>query len=296
MSLRLLYKLYGSKATYAYTHEPVAKNQISMRLAELCRIDKINSQTQILGIIGTKQVINSLSLEVYDGWFKHQKQNKTMLPIVADSAEESISIINWIKDKAIIMGMSITMPYKKQLPRLLKTDNNVINSWLPQDNSTANTDIIAMQKALDRLDISLKDSVLILGTGATADTAMTVLEKMRIKDITLYSRHRIYQKQGETLRNHTHPAHTYDLLINCTPFGFAESDAAVSIPAFKSLVDLPYGKEDSVLVKKAKSENIPYIDGITFWKWQAEAQAEFFNLEPEFKNYINSLDLQSLLQ
>jgi shikimate 5-dehydrogenase/3-dehydroquinate dehydratase len=292
LTLRLAYKLYSSIATYVYLNESVAVNQPDLSLAVLCRINQINPNTTVFGIVGGQQVISSLSLIVYNNWFKLQQQNKVMLPITEASVEEVLSLVNWLSCRTRVKGIAITMPFKKKLVNNNSKDNYMANSWLPVNDSFKSTDEFACQKALDYLVISRHMSVLILGTGATSETAINVFERNRIKDITIYNRQRCHQSELDNGLS----SHRYDLLINCTPLGFSEEDNLNKIPSFDRLIDLPYGKTDSLLVRKAKSENLPFVDGFMFWKWQAEAQAEFFGLEPEFKDYINSLNLQSLLQ
>jgi shikimate 5-dehydrogenase/3-dehydroquinate dehydratase len=296
ITVRLAYQLYGSLAAYAFWKESVTANQPGMQLAELCRINTINRNTFIYGIVGGEQVINSLSVIVYNNWFKLHRQDSVFLPLVAFSPGEALHLINWLSERAKVSGLAITMPFKKQLARISNSGKDIVNCWIPGENLFDHTDETALRKAVEFLGIRPEMSVLILGTGATAETALKVLEGMRIRDIALYSRQRIHQPKPDKEQILSPHKHRFDLLVNCSPFGFDEADKLGSIPEFKALIDLPYGKVDSVLVTKAKQDNIPRVDGLTFWKWQAIAQAEFFGLEPGFKAYINSLDLHSLLQ
>jgi shikimate 5-dehydrogenase len=72
------------------------------------------------------------------------------------------------------------------------------------------------------------------------------------------------------------------------------TDNPDTLPAFNNLIDLPYGKQTTTLVRRAIRKKLDYIDGFVFWKWQAKAQAEFFGLEPGFKDYLDILDLHNL--
>jgi shikimate 5-dehydrogenase/3-dehydroquinate dehydratase len=296
MTLRLVYKLYGSAAAYAYWHEPVVKHQPSLSLAAICRIDRMDRDTEIFGILGGEQVVSSLSVMVYNRWFELQKQNKVLIPVIATSQLEADDAINWLQEKAKIRGFAITMPLKRKLARHMKSSLSIANSWLPAENNFANTDETAFKLALRELGITPENSVLILGTGATAETAMHVLEKNRIRDITLWNRHKIVQTHHDSASRNQAGDIRYDLLINCTPFGFNVTDKADSLPEFRALIDLPYGKTASILVREAESQGIPCIDGFSFWKWQAIAQAEFFGLEAGFADFVRGLDLTSLLQ
>jgi len=296
MTLRLVYKLYGSASAYTYWHEPIVKHQPSLNLANLCRIDRLERDTEIYGIIGGEQVMSSLSVMVYNRWFELQKQNKVLIPVIALSQLEAGEIVNWLQGRVIIGGFAITMPLKRKLTRHMESSLPIANSWLPTENTFANTDETAFGLALSELKVTSGNSVLILGTGATAETAMHVLEKNRIRDITIWNSHKIAQIQHASASRNQAGAIRYDLMINCTPFSFNVTDKADGLPEFRALLDLPYGKTVSVLVRDAESRGIPYVDGFTFWKWQAIAQAEFFGLEAGFADFVRGLDLPSLLQ
>ena len=44
----------------------------------------------------------------------------------------------------------------------------------------------------------------------------------------------------------------------------------------RKLLDLPYGKNQTSLIRTCKENNIEYVDGKTFWAWQAQKQEEIF--------------------
>ena len=141
-----------------------------------------------------------------------------------------------------------------------------------------------MEQSIKYFQLKKSDDILIYGKGGTAQTAQQVLDRMGF--------HNIHQLN----RNEIQTNKTFQLLINCTPFGLNETDDPATLPLFKALIDLPYGKQTTTLVSKAIKDKLVYIDGFTFWKWQAKAQADLFGLEPEFKDYIDTLDLQALIQ
>lgn len=284
LSARLLYKLYHSCATYVHNAQPVISNQPSLDLITKCRIETINSDTLIYAIIGKEQILDSLSVYVYNQWFKQTNQNKVFLPIVANSAEEAGSLICWIRKRAMVKGVAVTMPFKQTISSLINDTQQIVNSWLPETNTFTNTDEIAMKQAIEHFNLDKTDSILIYGRGATAQTAQHILAQLGFTDITQLNR-----------KDKSHNK-TYQLLINCTPFGLKKSDQPDILPEYSNLIDLPYGKQTTSLVSKAVANKLDYIDGFVFWKWQAKAQAEFFGLEFEFKDNIDSVDLPKLIQ
>lgn len=283
VSARLLYKLYGSCATYVHNETPVIANQPSIDFVTKCRIESINSDTQIYAIFGKEQILNSLSVNVYNSWFKQTNTNRVFLPLVAETSEEAMGLIKWISKRAKIKGVAITMPFKLSISPIIDNTKQNINSWLPVSKSFTNTDAIAMQQAIEQTKLNKEDDILIYGRGGTAQTARHILEQLGFYNIHQLNRDDVKESK------------TYQLLINCTPFGLSETDNPDLLPDFETLIDLPYGKQQTMLVRKAINHKLRYIDGFTFWKWQAKAQADFFGIEPEFKDYINMLDLQAML-
>jgi shikimate 5-dehydrogenase/3-dehydroquinate dehydratase len=289
VTARLLYKFYGSIATYTYNQEITALNQPSYKLSKVCRIKDISIDTEIYAIVGKEQILSSLSVSVYNKWFSEKNSNRVLLPIVSNTAEEAIEYIQFISKIAHLKGVAITMPFKKEIVAKYNPGISVANSWLPTLNEFNNTDEIAMEKALLQVGVNSNSHVLILGTGATSEIAYSVLQKHKLVDIKIVNREKMIRADVD---NHWRQQ-KYDLIINCTPYGLLEIEKSIPMPDFKALIDLPYGKVETLLVEKAKQYNVPYVDGFMFWKWQAQAQALFWGLETEFLEYLDRIDLSS---
>jgi len=298
ISSRLVYKLYFSKATYVFDKIKLVSNQPSVMLANLCRIDSISIQTVFYLIVGGKQILQSLSFYVYNTWFKSQNIDSVLLPIEVKCLGEAIEYINWLQSKCNVKGVIITMPFKKEFSAFINNASQNINSWILETNAYDNTDEYAMKTAMEFLGLQKKHRVLIFGTGATSQMTQKLLKKRKCGNVDIWSHEvlKAFEKNHdincteETLNEH------YDLLINCSPFGLIASDNADKIPHFDRLIDLPYGNRATTLIKKAISEKVDYIDGFTFWKWQAIEQSKFFGFEDAFREYIKSLDLHQLIQ
>jgi len=281
LTTRLLFKLYNSAATYVCLSERLVENQISLSYANHIRINGISSTAEIYLIIGGPQVINSLSVIAFNRLFMRFEVNKVLLPVQAQSASEALSNINWIKERAHLKGIAITMPFKKEIPYLVSGRNMIANSWNVDSDEFANTDESAFMRSLDYLKIYTSDSVLIFGTGATSVTAQKVLKSYGYDNVTVLNRNSINQRLAQINKKTKDLLlfKTYDLLINCTPFGLAETDNVKSLPDYHTLIDLPYGTKPTKLVIKAIVNSLPNVDGFSFWKWQAAEQLRFFNLD-----------------
>ena len=70
----------------------------------------------------------------------------------------------------------------------------------------------------------------------------------------------------------------FDVIINCTPIGMNNEDflkkTKLLLP--KMVIDLPYTEKNTLLINYCIENEIKYVDGEKFWKWQAEIQLEKF--------------------
>lgn len=278
-SLRLYYRLLPSEFMYVYLHEPMVKNQISLQLATLCRIKSLSQDTRVYGIIGGEQVLQSLSVKTYNAWFTEARQNSVFLPIVSTSLSDALDQVHWLSSHADVRGFAITMPFKQQFAAYLKSPEVTVNTWLPDSNISANTDTTAMNRALDIIGRQANSTVLILGKGAMAALASELCTQ---RDYRVFHMHRDGSSfvPAADLARHDNLSlpDRFDILINATPWGNDSSDDPQSLPAFSSLIDLPYSTEPTTLVKCAQQQRLPYIDGIRFWIWQSEEQCKILGI------------------
>lgn len=281
LTYRLLFRLYGSQGTYVYLKEKTALNQPSLVLSNACRIDKITPQTELYGIIGNRKVAKSLSVFMHNYCFQRNKQDIAMLPVMAGTPSEALQMVDWLRAKANLKGLAITMPFKKKIPHLITGERSIANSWLVDSNTFINTDETAMDLALDTLRLPKSSSVLILGTGATSQIAQKVLQQKGFENYQILTRQQLKERSARRLSKNRDLIFykRFDLLINCTPFGLKPEDNPKLLPGFDALIDLPYGTERTTLVSYALKKDLPHVSGTVFWKWQALEQAEFFGLD-----------------
>lgn len=285
---RLLYKHLGSVATYiADAENKTASGQLSTKEAKLFNLNKISSQTQIGGLIGGKQVYHSLGLTFYNNYFDKHNLNSAYFPFEVDNFDDFWFWLN--KTKTTFYGFSITMPHKSEVSKRLGFSSKfqVHNLYIPSQKKLLNTDMLAFGSALDYLNISQNDKIMIVGTGNTAETALYALQGFH--NVIICGRNR---KSGEFLsKKYSRKFHhlsdkieQIDLLINCTSLGlqnedfWSETKLNKKEKAFSKIkvIDLPYAKKISSLITHCQKKGFKYTDGEMFWKWQAERQLTEF--------------------
>lgn len=274
---RLLYNQLNSRATYIGLNEiPTASGQLTLSEAEQYNLFELNSETKIGGLIGGEQVYHSLGLKFYNDYFKRNSLNAIYLPLPVTQLKDFIKWQNTFSHSDY--GYSITMPFKTEMSKMIKADEQNINLYLPKQKRSFNTDKIALQKAIAYLKMKQNDKILIYGSGATAEMALQVLESY--SNIFLESRNSETKDQQQIRyeRLGHKRANFYDLIINCTPMGMKGEDflKSTGLSVATKYIDLPYSAKQTPLSEFCLANNIDFVDGKMFWEWQADKQlAEF---------------------
>jgi len=274
---RTLYKQLGSVATYIGEKGfETAPNQLTHDIYEKFNYRK---DVKIGGIIGGKQVLNSKGLDFYNNYFKENNINAVYLPFVIEDLND---FIGFVKSSGLCFyGFSITMPFKKEFRDVLPQDPlEVINLWIPYNNRTYLTDKYAFEQAFKKLGITNDTKVVLLGSGAMAET---VIQLLLNNEIYIYARNE--EKVISMIENHKNMRKGNDVaingtvcLINTTPLGMYNENVLDTFPInnFNFAIDLPYQKEKTKLIEHCETNKIPYVDGIEFWELQAKQQMEVF--------------------
>ena len=187
---RILFRHLGADATFiGLTGNPTADGQLTLEETDFFSLNSISKKTQIGGIIGGEQVIYSLGIKYYNDLFIKEKLDAVYLPFATDDIHD---LWNWINNADIdFYGFSITMPFKKILGA--KKQLSAMNLFLPKTNEMLNTDLIAFQETVEILKIKKADSILIIGSGATAEIALKAFQIF--DNITISARNEIFGKK-----------------------------------------------------------------------------------------------------
>ncbi len=289
---RILFRHLGADSTFiGLVKNPTADGQLTAEEAKIFKLHSISNKTQIGGVIGGDQVEHSLGISYYNTLFIKEKLDAVYLLFVTDDIND---LWNWINKADItFFGFSITMPFKKIIGA--KKQLSAMNLFLPKTNEMLNTDLSAFQRSIEILKIKKGDSILIMGSGATAEIALKAFQTF--DNITISSRNEFSGKklakennrefiQLELLKNCR-----YELIINCTPLGTTNEDI---IELFKlklpgSVIELPYIQKSTLLITRCIENEIDHIDGKKFWSLQAKVQQQKFiiTISDSGRNYEN---------
>jgi 3-dehydroquinate dehydratase type I len=279
---RILYHHLGAVGTYIGPADAlINQDQLTVQEADRYRLSKLSKRSIITGIIGGEQIYNSLGLDFYNDSYEDKGSDAVYIPFWVEDIKD---FLNWVADnKANICGLSVTMPYKREICRYVPCNYPVGNLFLPEKNLVLNSDVTAFYEAIFQLQICNNKRILILGTGATAEAALIAFKDFT--EITLSGRNHQSGNQLAEKYNCRFSApfdlssFEYELLINCTPLGMlGENPLKIyNINPPHQAIDLPYRETDTPLINYCKEKGIKYISGQTFWNWQSKLQIEEFN-------------------
>ncbi len=203
-------------------------------------------------------------------------------------------------------GINVTIPYKNEVIRYLDfieenakkigTVNTVVNKGGKLYGY--NTDFGGLRSLIKTVLPDLEGKkALILGDGATSNTAFAVLESLNAKEILVVSRH----PEGGKISYSDAVVLHYDasVIINTTPVGMYPNVNAspISLKNFNNLellVDVIYNPLKTDLIIEAEKKGIPALSGLYMLVSQAVLAAGYF-MEQDFCQSIIEDIYKSLL-
>jgi 3-dehydroquinate dehydratase type I len=307
---RILWRELDSIGTYlGLEGQKTSSAQLTPDEYSIYDADSITENTLLGGLIGGEQVYSSLGLNHYNQIFRRKELNAVYLPLPVDELSDFLGLVKELQKRYRFFGFSLTMPFKSRLPeKITGRKTPPCNLVIPIFDSEAereaisgkarcyNTDEDAFLKSFVKLDINKVDSIMILGTGGVAETLLKMV--VEYPNVIIVGRNRerlaelgtLYRREARELSELN--SINYEMLINCSPLGMNGEDlfevTGLNYP--QKLIDLPYIKEGvTVAINRCIERNIPYVDGKTFWKYQAERQEELFLESIRYLNTKNSL-------
>lgn len=180
-------------------------------------------------------------------------------------------------EKREFHGINVTIPYKQAvLPMLSGLSRRAKLSGAV--NTVANiggklygynTDIGGMEYAFSRIGVSVKDkNVLVLGSGATMQTARALCALQGAKSFSFVSR------TGDINYKNCYNLTDTEILINATPVGtFPDVEEKIinieKFPNLKAVLDVVYNPKMTELLFDAERLNIPFSNGLPMLVEQA---------------------------
>lgn len=263
---RILGRVMGHPFQYGYVKTPTAEGQISiLEWQQGYHYLQLSATTSLYGLLGAP-VEQSIGHLYHNKAFFLEKRDALYVKIPLEKEEFSQGLA-FLK-KMGFQGLSITTPLKKCFTQ--EPINTLVlqeGKWVP-----FNTDKEAAIELLEeRMELSKKRGVL-LGAGAVAEA---IAKALYLKGVHLIILNRTKEKaallakkvQGEWGSLDQIPA-AYDFLIQCS--------SALLEPSFllpgACVMEIRYTPLDTPLLQKARKENIPWIDGKSFFERQALRQ------------------------
>jgi 3-dehydroquinate dehydratase/shikimate dehydrogenase len=316
---RILGPSRGSFLTYA-SREPAAGTApgqlIAGELRSLYRIDQIDSDTIITGLVGLP-VSHSVSPHIHNAAFKACSENAVYLPFHVQDLPAFIQRMVHPRSREIewnLRGLSITAPHKKGVIKLLdRIDENArkvgaVNTVLLQGEELYgyNTDADGLIEPLLRKFGSLSGTrVAVLGAGGAACAALYVLQREGA-DVTVFARD---QEKAQTLSQRFNLSYgslssanygDKDIVINATPLGsfgqhVTETPAiAEQLRGVRLVYDLVYNPVETCLLKEAQAAGCNTLGGLEMLVAQAQLQFKLWmntdaSYELMYKAGLNAL-------
>ena len=185
--------------------------------------------------------------------------------------------LNNFFENNIYSGFNVTIPYKKDvLPFMEKLSNvaesaGAVNTVINKNGKFYgyNTDVDGMNYMIKRAGLTLTDKVvMVLGSGGTSNTAVTLAKREKAKEIIVVSR------SGKVNYENCYDYEGVEIIINATPVGMFPKvfESPIRLAPFKKLLgvfDCIYNPKNTELLMEAKALNIPCEDGLSMLVEQA---------------------------
>ncbi len=251
---------------------------------------KISGHTELYALMGYPAK-HSLSPYIHNYFFKKYNLDAVYLSFEIIPSEFKIAFLGgW---KLGLSGVNLTMPFKEDSIRYIdKLDEDAASTgsvntikFDKQDGSIEgfNTDIAGFKKSLDDHRFGWKEStVLVIGAGGSARSAVYALLKNKIKGVYIYNRNpqkadaikilldKIYPDKIIAVKDlNQAPIKEIKLIVNCTPIGMKQhlkEKTEIPIPQTwdlknKFIFEMVYDPLITSFVKKAVKDGAEVIYG-----------------------------------
>jgi 3-dehydroquinate dehydratase/shikimate dehydrogenase len=294
---RILGPSRGSFLTYGSLDDEsaTAPGQVTAReLRDVYRIDRIDQQTEIIGIIG-KPVRHSVSPHVHNAAFAAGQVNAVYIPFEVGDAVQFIRRMAHPRSRELdwnLRGLSVTAPHKSVVMNCLDwidpaaQEIGAVNTILIRGDELRgyNTDAAGFIEPLRRKLGSLTDArCAIIGAGgaaravlwalrnAGAQVALFVRDPNKARPLSEEFKIDSQQLSGASFVG-------FDILVNATPLGMRgdrEHDTAATAEQFRGVrlaYDLVYNPVETRFLREARAAGCETLGGIEMLLAQAGEQ------------------------
>jgi len=209
-----------------------------------------------------------------------------------DSINEFPGVFRQGKD---ICGLNCTIPYKQEIMQFMDEIDpeaaqiGAVNTVkiTNQDGKRAlkgfNTDAYGFEKSLQSMLEKKHQKALILGTGGASKAIKHVLNKLNISYLSASIEEPLFEKEIRYIQINDELLKEYLIIIHATPIGtFPNVDNCPNIP-YQSITsdhvmfDLVYNPEETLFLKKGKTQGAKTKNGLEMLHLQAIRSWEIWN-------------------
>jgi 3-dehydroquinate dehydratase/shikimate dehydrogenase len=304
---RILGPSRGSFLTYGSLSDEsgTAPGQLTaVDLRDVYRIDRIDRETQIFGVIGDP-VSHSLSPHIHNSAFAANGMNAVFIPFEVREALPFIRRMAHPKTREIdwkLKGLSVTAPHKSSVMQALdwidpaSREIGAVNTIVVQDDQLCgyNTDATGFIEPLRHALGTLRNlRCAVVGAGGAARACVWGL-KQDGADVTVFARD---QSKAEFLANtfgiscahlSLRTFREFDVVINATPVGTRGETENESIATADQLrgvrlaYDLVYNPSETQFLREARIARCEVLGGIEMLLAQAVEQFRLWmSTEPD---------------
>ena len=258
----------------------------------------INNNTfRLVGIVGNP-LTQSMSPILHNYWLNKYRINSYYVTFPLQSLvnlKSSIKAMN-------IIGLNITIPYKKKIIRYLDAVDKqaikieAVNTLINKSGKIIgyNTDIEGFGRGLTKKNKWIKNRpTFVFGSGGAAEAIVSYIYSAGSKNITIINRtignaKNIARKyKGVRFSNKVNKKEFIEagLVINTTSLGMiGYPDLNIELKGLNKnaiIYDIVYNPIETKLIKKAKQQGLNYITGLDMFIEQARKSFEiWFNINP----------------
>lgn len=294
---RILGPSRGSYLTYGSLDDEsaTAPGQLTAReLREVYRIDHIDRQTEITGLIG-QPVAHSISPHLHNAAFARAEVNGVFIPFAVTDIDAFMRRMVLPNSRELdwnVRGFSVTAPHKTAVMKYLDwiepgaKEIGAVNTIVVHDGALHgyNTDAAAFVEPLkDRFQSFEGVRCAIIGAGGAARAIAWALQEAGAS-ITLFARDVSKAKPlADEFRIDVHDLSTakfdgFDIVVNATPLGTrGESEqetpaAAAQLAGVRLAYDLVYNPIETRFMREARKAGCVVLNGLPMLVAQAAAQ------------------------
>ena len=294
---RILGPSRGSYLTYGSLDDETATapGQLTAKeLREVYRIDQIDSQTEIFGIVGNP-ISQSLSPYIHNAAFAAAGRNAVYLPFQVRDVQRFVQRMVHPKTRELdwnLRGLSVTIPHKSAVMSSLDSVDDAakrigaVNTIIVRDDQLFgyNTDAAGFISPLRERFGSLADArCAVMGAGGAARAAVWALKNSGA-EVTLFGRD--IRKTSAVAAGFGVPGtglsgadfSAFDIVINATPLGMSganqEATPATSaqLNGVRLAYDLVYNPSETKFLIEARNAGCETLGGIEMLVAQAIEQ------------------------